>query len=62
MFGLIFATALTIVVVYIVFTFVAFFLTIGLLAVGAIGFAQYHEPLFLIPLVLGMCLSSVFTQ
>ena len=58
MFGLIFSTALTIVAIYIVFAFFAFFLILGLLVVGTIGFVDHHEPLYLIPLGLGIFLAA----
>lgn len=61
MFAFIFSAALTIVAIYIVFAFFAFFLILGLLVVGTMGFVDYHEPVYLIPLGLGIFLASALS-
>ena len=61
MFGLIFSTALTIVAIYIVFAFFAFFLILGLLVIGTMGYVEFHEPLYLIPLGIGVFLVAALS-
>ena len=59
MFGTIFISALFVVVATIVAF--CFWLVISgtLLAIGALGFMDTHDPVFLIPFVLGLCCISL---